>query len=86
MWCDSQRLVILANFPKKYLFGVGTILKTIMQPYSRDLLRGNFFEMTWPADIQQLDEDNVVQLSKKIRFQGSNSHAIWDKIMQSFVS
>ena len=38
---------MLANFPKKSLFGLGTILRKNMQPYSRDLLCGNVFEMTW---------------------------------------
>ena len=33
-----------ANFPKKSLFELGTILATIMKPYSRDLLFGNFFK------------------------------------------
>ena len=52
MWCGSLTLVILGNSPNKSLFGEGTILDKIMEPYSGDLLCDNFFEMTWYDGIQ----------------------------------
>ena len=63
MWCNSQALVILVNPPKKFLYGVGAILEKIIESYSHDLLRDNFFETTQHDGIQQLDQDNVSQLS-----------------------
>ena len=56
MWSDSQIFVILANFPKKSL---GTILEKIGKLYSRDLLCGNSFEMTWHDGIEKFDQGSL---------------------------
>ena len=49
-------------FQKKISFWTTDNLAKIMKPYSRDLLCGNFFEMTWHDGIQQLDQASVGQL------------------------
>ena len=55
IWCNSQTLVILVNFPKKLFFGLGAIREKIIQLYSQELLCENFFEVTQHDGIQQLD-------------------------------
>ena len=57
----------------------------MVQPYSHDLLCGNFFEMTKHDGIQWLDQSDFDQLFQKISFWGSYLHLIWAKIMQRSV-
>ena len=42
--CNTQTLVILVNFPKESVQGLGEIFEKIRKPYSHDLLCDNFFK------------------------------------------
>ena len=79
MWCNSETLIILVNFLKIFLFGLGTTWEKITQHYSHELPCGKFFEMM-QGDVYNIQTKTMlVKFSKKVPFRVT--HPIWGKIM-----